>query len=91
MTLDFTDAAFDGPGSTLKPEFAGQLGKIIEALKGQESTLRLTYLATENSNTRRMFELSSQIQELWKVYGNDYDLNIERKTITSGVQTGAGE
>ena len=95
VDLEFTDAAFEFGGNTLKPEFAGQLGQIIDALKGQESTLRLTYLATESDNKSRMYSLSDQIEDLWDAYGGDYDLDIERKTIWSDggstFQTGGGE
>jgi len=83
VTLDVTDAAFEPGTTTLKPEFAGQLGKIIEALKNEESTLRLTYMASATGREDRIDELSAQIQDLWDVYGNDYDLNIDRKTIWS--------
>jgi len=95
IDLEVTDAAFDIGTATLKPEFAGQLGQIIEALKGQESTLRLTYLASASGRQDRIYALSDQIQELWDVYGSDYDLNIERKTVWPGEnyvsQTGGGE
>jgi len=95
VTLDVTDAAFDAGSDTLKPEFSGQLGQIIDALKGQESTLRLTYYPSGLGTDKRIDDLSAQIQDLWKVYGGDYDLNIDRKTIwpggTSSQQTGAGE
>ena len=84
VDLEVTDAAFEPGYATLKPEFAGQLGQIINALKGQESTLRLTYFASGVGNEGRIDALSDQIQELWDVYGSDYDLNIERKTIWSG-------
>ena len=83
ITLDVTDAAFESGANTLKPEFAGQLGQIVEALKGQESTLRLTYFASAAGREDRIDELSSQIQDLWEIYGDDYDLNIDRKTIWS--------
>ena len=79
-----TGAAFVAGTATLKPEFAAQLGQIIDALKGQESTLRLTYFASAVGNEGRISSLSDQIQDLWHVYGGDYDLNIERKTIWSG-------
>ena len=95
ITLDVTDAAFEAGTNTLKPEFASQLGQIVNALKGQESTLRLTYYASAYGREDRITELSSQIQDLWKVYGDDYDLNIDRKTIWSGdaaiSQTGGEE
>ena len=83
ITLDVTDAAFIGNSNTLRPEFAQQMGQIIEALKGQESTLRLTYIASAVGREDRVDELSSQIQDLWDAYGDDYDLNIDRKTIWS--------
>lgn len=79
-----TDAAFETGANTLKPEFAGQLGQIIEALKGQESTLRLNYYASPNGHEQRITQLGYQIQDMWELYGADYDLNIERKTIWSG-------
>ena len=95
VDLEFTDAAFETGGATLKPEFAGQLGQIIEALKGQESTLRLTYLTSADGHTGRIEALSNQIENLWDDYGSDYDLNIERKTIWPGdkllSQTGGEE
>ena len=95
MTLDVTDAAFEVGSGTLKPEFSGQLGQIVDALKGQESTLRLTYYPAFVGRDERIDELSMQIQKLWEVYGGDYDLNIERKTVwPSGYtiqQSGAGE
>jgi len=95
VDLEVTDAAFNYGSATLKPEFAAQLGQVIDALKGQESTLRLTYLATEAVDKSRMYQLSDQIQELWDAYGGDYDLNIERKTIWSegglASQTGGEE
>jgi len=95
ITLDVTDAAFETGTTTLKPEFAGQLDQIVDALKGQESTLRLTYLASAYGNAERIDALSVQIQELWEVYGDDYDLNIDRKTIWPGErfisQTGGKE
>jgi len=95
IDLEVTDAAFEIGGATLKAEFASQLGQIIEALKGQESTLRLTYFASAYGREERVEQLSNQIQELWDVYGSDYDLNIERKTIWSGgglaSQTGGEE
>jgi len=84
ITLDVTDTAFESGANTLKPEFASQLGQIVEALKGQESTLRLTYFPSANGRDDRIDELSSQIQDLWKVYGDDYDLNIDRRTIWPG-------
>jgi len=95
VNLDVTDAAFEVGGASLKAEFAGQLGQLIEALKGQESTLRLTYLASENGDESRIDQLSQQIEDLWDAYGGDYDLNIERKTIWSegglASQTGGEE
>ena len=95
ITLDVTDAAFVGNTNTLRPEFAQQMGQIIEALKGQESTLKLTYFASANGREERIYELSAQIQNLWDVYGDDYDLNIDRKTIWPGEnynsQTVGGE
>ncbi len=84
VKLDVTDAAFEGASNTLKPEFASQLGSLIESLKDQESTLRLTYHASANGREDRINELGSQIQDMWKVHGGDYDLEIERKTIWSG-------
>jgi len=57
--------------------------------------LRLTYLASASGRQDRIYALSDQIQELWDVYGSDYDLNIERKTVWPGEnyvsQTGGGE
>ena len=95
ITLDITDAAFEAESGTLKPEFSGQLGQIVDALKGQESTLRLTYYPSVVGEDERIYELSAQIQELWEVYGGDYDLNIERKIIWRDGDTiqqiGAGE
>ena len=95
ITLDVTDAAYESGSNTLKPEFAAQLGDIIDALKGQESTLRLTYYASSPRERFRADELSAQIQDLWTVYGGDYDLNIERKTIrptgSSDIQFGGEE
>ncbi len=84
IDLEMTDAAFEPGTATLKPEFAAQLGQIVEALEAQEASLRLTYFATAVGNEGRIDALSDQIQELWDVYGGDYDLNIERKTIWSG-------
>jgi len=84
VDLEISDAAFLPESATLRPEFAAQLGQIIDALKGEESTLRLTYFATTAGNEGRIGALSDQIQDLWDVYGGDYDLNIERKTIWSG-------
>jgi len=84
VDLEISDAAFLPESATLRPEFAAQLGQIIDALKGEESTLRLTYFATAAGNEGRIGALSDQIQDLWDVYGGDYDLNIERKTIWSG-------
>ena len=81
VDLEVSDAAFETGTATLKPEFSGQLGQIIEALKGQESTLRLTYLATAAGREDRIDELSNQIEDLWDDHGSDYDLNIERKTV----------
>jgi len=64
-------------------------------LKGQESTLRLTYTPTTQTQNNRIEQLSAQIQDLWNAYGGDYDLNIERKTIWPGgnytQQTGGQE
>ena len=95
ITLDVTDNAFEVDSDTLKPEFSNQLGQIIEALKGQESTLRLTYTPTTQTQNNRIEQLSAQIQDLWNAYGGDYDLNIERKTIWPGgnytQQTGGQE
>ena len=95
ITLDVTDAAFEPGTNTLKPEFASQLGQIVDSLKGQESTLRLTYYASAYGREDRITELGSQIQDLWSLYGDDYDLNIDRKTIWSGdaaiSQTGVEE
>ena len=83
VTLDVTDAAFEPGTNTLRAEFAGQMGQIIDALKGQDSTLRLTYFASAAGREERINELSSQIRDLWDVYGSDYDLNIDRKTVWS--------
>ena len=95
VDLEVTDAAFVSGSETLKPEFASQLGDVIEALKGQESTLRLTYIASTLGREDRIDALSHQIENLWDDYGSDYDLNIERKTIWSEEittsQTGGGE
>ena len=95
VTLDISDAAFDAGSNTLRPEFAGQLGQIIDALKGQESTLRLTYYPSVAGKEERIDALSAQIQGLWNDHGGNYDLNIERKTVwpagRSVQQPGAGE
>ena len=87
VTLDVTDAAYLAGTDTLKPEFAGQMGQIIDALKGQESTLRLTYFASTAGREERIDALSAEIRELWDMYGGDYDLNIDRKTIWNGGNT----
>ena len=87
VNLEVTDAAFQPGTNTLRAEYAGQMGQIIDALLGQESTLRLTYFASAAGNDERIDALSTQIRELWDVYGGAYDLNIDRKTIWSGGST----
>ncbi|MEP1230167.1 MAG: SdrD B-like domain-containing protein [Litorimonas sp.] len=93
LTLELNDAAFVGTSATLKSEYAGQLGLLIEALKGQESTLRLNYFTQFEGQDERLSELASQIKDMWKTYGDDYDLNIERKTIIAnrGRATSTGK
>jgi len=81
ITLDLTDAAFDSKTETLKAEFSSQLPDIIEALSRQKSILRLTYYPSANGNRERLDKLNTQIQTLWKLHGDNYDLNIERKTV----------
>ena len=39
LTLELNDTAFIGNTATLREEYAGQLGQLIEALKGQELSL----------------------------------------------------
>lgn len=81
ISLELTDAAFDSKTDILKDEFSSQLPDIIEALSGQKSTLHLTYYPSANGNRERLDKLNTKIQTLWKLHGDDYDLNIERKTV----------
>ena len=81
LTLELNDTAFIGDTATLREEYAGQLGQLIEALKGQESTLKLNYFTKFEDQDDRLSELADQIKDMWKLYGDDYDLNIERRTI----------
>ena len=81
LTLELNDTAFIGNTATLREEYAGQLGQLIEALKGQESTLKLNYFTKFEDQDDRLSELADQIKDMWKLYGDDYDLNIERRTI----------
>ena len=81
ITLEFTDAAFASDSDTLKSEYSGQLLEVINALSGQRSTLRITYHASANQNRTRIKALNTQIKKLWDIHGDDYDLNIERKTV----------
>ncbi len=80
LTLELNDQAFIAGTATLKGEYASQLGLLIEALKGQESTLRLQYLTEFDDGGGRLAQLADQIKDMWKSFGDDYDLNIERKT-----------
>ena len=93
LTLELNDAAFVGSTATLQNQYASQLGLLIEALKGQESTLRLNYFTQFEGQDGRLSELASQIKEMWDIYGDDYDLNIERKTIIAnrGRTTSTGK
>ena len=93
LTLELNDTAFLGNTATLREQYAAQLGLLIEALKGQESTLRLNYFTAFEGQDGRLFELASQIEALWETYGDDYDLNIERKTIITnrGRTTSTGK
>ena len=89
VSLDLTDAAFVPNSTALKEKYAVELGNMIEALKGQESTLRLNYNSNLDLNGvvgNRLSELAIQIQDLWEAYGSDYDLNIEKKTTQSTEQ-----
>ncbi len=80
LTLELNDDAFVANTTSLKDEYSGQLDAVIEALKGQESTLRLHYVTSSNAQQDRISQLADQIQSMWETYGDDYDLNIERKT-----------
>jgi len=81
ITLEFTDAAYAPESDSLKSEFSNQLLEVIDALRGQESTLRITYYASADSDNTRIKKLNTQIKALWEIHGDDYDLNIERKTV----------
>jgi len=81
ITLEFTDAAFASDTDTLKSEFSNQLLDVIDALSEERSTLRITYYASADRNRTRMKKMNTQIKALWDIHGDDYDLNIERKTV----------
>ena len=81
ITLEFTDAAFASDSDILKSEFSSQLLEVIDALSQQRSTLRITYYASAERDQTRIRKLKTQIQNLWNIHGDDYHLNIERKTV----------
>ena len=81
VQLSVSDDAFIFGSDTLRPEFSAELGRMIEHLKLEQSTLDLTYLASTPAAQSRLDALVAQIEQLWDVYGGDYDLNIKRKLI----------
>ena len=95
IELDLTDDAFAPRSIALRPEYEAQLGGLIDALKGQESTLKLTYKTALGDQHGRLDALSEHILELWKQEKGDYKLNIDRVTVTAGASsaqlTGEGE
>jgi len=97
ITLDVTDAAFVPNTGEFKAEFTNQLDGLVEALKEQETTLKVRY-HSQSSNVdvdKRTKRLARKLQDMWKNQGGDYDLNIERETVqireSSGFATAAGE
>jgi len=97
ITLDVTDAAFVESSTEFKTEFTSQLDGLVEALKQQETTLKVRYNSQSSSVDvdKRMKRLADLLQDMWKDQGGDYDLNIERETVqireSSGFVTAAGE
>ena len=84
LELDVTDAAFVRGSNELRAEYVRELPSLIEALKGQDSTLKLTYHNATTQSDTRLETLSARIQELWRDEKGDYKLNIERVSVRAG-------
>jgi len=87
VDLEVTDAAFEPGTATLRPEFAGQLGNIVEALKGQESTLRLTYFATATGDEgREIFNKKNQSSR--NCFSSRFTFNVRKCPSSTCIQMG---
>jgi len=85
VTLDLADEAFIPGEVSLKPETAASLDKLILALRGEESILRLNYHAQTQAQSEkagdRLSAVSQHLEDIWEVAGCCYTLKIEQKLL----------
>ncbi|WP_244506700.1 CARDB domain-containing protein [Phyllobacterium sp. YR620] len=80
VRLDLKDEAFEPALTTLKPRWDRGLDALIEMLKQQEATLRISYpTRSEELAAKRMNAIEDAIAKRWKAAGGGYALNIETR------------
>ncbi|NTS29625.1 hypothetical protein HQ945_00010 [Phyllobacterium sp. BT25] len=80
VRLDLKDEAFEPALTTLKPRWDKGLDALIEMLKQQEATLRISYPTRSGDlATKRMEAIEDAIAKRWKAAGGGYALNIEAR------------
>jgi hypothetical protein len=80
VRLDLRGDAFDGDGTSLKPQWETGLDELVATLSERISILRLTYLEGAESKAvakQRVAAVKKLIEAKWKRDGADYRLQIE--------------
>jgi len=80
VTLDVADGVFEPGTTTMRIQWTQRMQLLQEQLKKGRSTLRLSYLAENESESlvkQRLEALRGEITSAWKRDGGTYDLTVE--------------
>ena len=89
VTLDLNGRVFEQGSDRLKPRWQAGLGRLVQALGDESSTLRITYVGDDGAlASARIRAVSREIEARWKEAGAPYRLSIESRIVAPGGEGG---